>query len=516
MNASTAPRPSAGHTILGHPDALFFLFFTEMWERFSYYGMRGLLTLFLVSTYAKGGWGWTREDAGTLYGWYTLIVYATPIFGGYLADRFLGLRRSVVIGGLIIAAGHVSLFLDTHLSFYIGLGLVCVGTGLFKPNISAIVGQLYGKGNENARDAGYTLFYMGVNAGSFFGISLCGYIGEKISWNYGFGLAGVFMILGALQFWLGQGIFGSIGGKPAQGASGEPAQAREADEAPRHVVVDRLKVIAVLSFFTIFFWFAFEQAGGSMTIFAADYTDRELIGASGMAFKIINSAMTLIPAAILTALLIQLWRGAGKRFPMSNLLLSVAMALIWALSLWMLGREFGFDQTDVPATWYGVLNSFFLVILAPMFSKMWEKHWNPTAPIKFALGLILLGLGFVALAFGAMGIAPGAQTAKVSMVYLILAYLLHTMGELCLSPVGLSYISKLAPTRLLGLMFGLWYLNSSIGNKLAGTMSAYIDHISATLGLGGYFLGIGLIPIGAGVVAILLNGWMVKRMHGIH
>ena len=518
MSKTQAPvASSGGHTILGHPDALFVLFFTEMWERFSYYGMRALLVLFLISTQTQGGWAWTREEAGSLYGWYTMVVYATPILGGYLADRVLGLRRSVVIGGLIIAAGHISLFMDTVPSFYLGLGLVCAGTGLFKPNISAIVGQLYGKGNENARDAGYTLFYMGVNAGAFFGISLCGYIGEKISWNYGFGLAAVFMLLGALQFWLGQGIFGSIGGQPSKGSeTAAPAQAREADEASSHVVADRLKVIAVLSFFTIFFWFAFEQAGGSMTIFAADYTDRALVGTGGFVFKIVNSLITLIPAAILTALLVQLWRGAGKRFPVSNLLLTLAMVLIWVASLGMLGREFGMDQSEVPATWFGVLNSFFLVILAPMFSRMWTKYWNPTAPIKFATGLILLGLGFGALSFGAMGIAPGAQTAKVSMFYLTLAYLLHTMGELCLSPVGLSYISKLAPSRFLGLMFGLWYLNTSIGNKLAGMMSSYIDHISEVYGMAGFFLIIGLIPIGAGVLAMLLNKWMVKRMHGIH
>ena len=520
MNATVEPsrsNSSAGHTILGHPDALFVLFFTEMWERFSYYGMRGLLTLFLVSTYAQGGWGWTRESAGSLYGWYTLVVYATPILGGYLADRVLGLRRAVVIGGLIIAAGHISLFMDTVPTFYLGLGLVCFGTGLFKPNISAMVGQLYGKGNENGRDAGYTLFYMGVNAGAFFGILLCGYIGEKISWNYGFGLAGVFMILGALQFWIGQGIFGSIGGKPTQVEdAAAPAQVREADEAPGHVVADRLKVIAVLSFFTIFFWFAFEQAGGSMTIFAADYTDRVLIGTGGFLFKIINSLMTIIPAAVLTFLLIQLVRGSGKRYRLSSLLLTLAMAGIWAASLWMLNREFGLDQTEVPATWFGVLNSFFLVILAPMFSKMWTKYWNPTAPIKFGTGLILLGLGFGALAFGAMGIAPGAQTAKISMIYLILAYFLHTMGELCVSPVGLSYISKLSPTKLLGLMFGIWYFFTALGNKLAGTMSAYIDHISASVGLGGFFLILCLVPVGAGLLSMALNKWMVKRMHGIH
>ncbi|MET0520210.1 MAG: peptide MFS transporter [Burkholderiaceae bacterium] len=504
------------HTIQGHPDSLFVLFFTEMWERFSYYGMRALLVLFLISTAAKGGWGWTREEATTLYGWYTMLVYFTPILGGYLADRLLGTRRAVVLGGFIIAAGHIALFLDTVTSFYIGLGLVIAGTGLFKPNISAIVGQLYGKSNESARDSGYTLFYMGVNAGAFFGISLCGYIGEKISWNLGFGLAGVFMILGALQFYFGQGIFGDIGGVPKKGEAAKAAAAQAAsEEAPAHIVRDRLIAIGVFSFFTIFFWFAFEQAGGSMTIFAADYTDRVLVGTSGFIFKVVNSLMTLIPVAILSWLLIQLVRGTAKRYLLSNLLLAAALALIWGLSLWMLGREFGLEQSEVPATWFGVLNSFFLVILAPLFSKTWDKYWNPSGPVKFGVGLILLGLGFAALAYGASGIPAGAKTAQVSMFYLSVAYLLHTMGELCLSPVGLSYISKLAPTRLLGLMFGVWFLNTAIANKLAGVTGSYIDKISESYSLGIFFLIFTIIPAAAGLVLILMNPWMLKKMHGV-
>ena len=503
------------HTILGHPDSLFVLFFTEMWERFSYYGMRALLVLFLVSTAAKGGWGWSREEATTLYGWYTMLVYFTPILGGYLADRLLGTRRAVVLGGFIIAAGHIALFLDTVTSFYIGLGLVIVGTGLFKPNISAIVGQLYGKHNEASRDGGYTLFYMGVNAGAFFGISLCGYIGEKISWNLGFGLAGVFMILGALQFYLGQGIFGAIGGVPEQGQAQTSAKV-EADEPPADVVRDRLVAIGVLSFFTIFFWFAFEQAGGSMTIFAADYTDRALVGTGGFVFKVVNSLMTLIPVAILSVLLVQLCRGTARRYLLSNLLLALALALIWALSLWMLGREFALEQSEVPATWFGVLNSFFLVILAPLFSRTWERWWNPSGPVKFGVGLVLLGLGFAALSYGSAGIPAGARTAQVSMVYLSLAYLLHTMGELCLSPVGLSYISKLAPARLLGLMFGVWFLNTAIANKLAGWTGSYIDRISEAYSLSTFFLIFTLIPIAAGLVLILMNRWMLRKMHGVH
>ncbi len=507
--------PGAPHTILGQPDSLFVLFFTEMWERFSYYGMRALLVLYLISETSKGGWGWSREDATNLYGWYTMLVYFTPILGGYVADRILGTRRSVVLGGFIIAAGHIALFFDTQATFFAGLGLVIIGTGLFKPNISAIVGQLYDKDNEGARDGGYTLFYMGVNAGAFFGISLCGYIGEKISWHFGFGLAAVFMILGALQFWLSQGIFGKIGGPPDKNAP--LVDAKEAlDDTPAHVVRDRLIAICVFSFFTIFFWFAFEQAGGSMTIFAADYTDRTLVGTSGTVFKIVNSLMTLIPVAILSWLLIQLMRGGGKRYLSANLLLVAALAGIWGLSLWMLGREFAMEQSEIPATWFGVLNSFFLVILAPMFSKMWERHWNPSGPVKFGVGLVLLGLGFAALSYGAAGIPQGAKTAQISMMFLTVAYLLHTMGELCLSPVGLSYISKLAPARLLGLMFGVWFVNSAIANKIAGSTGAYIDRISEAYSMSVFFLIFTIIPIAAGVLLMLLSPWMKKLMHGVH
>lgn len=505
-------QQSGAHTIIGHPDALFVLFFTEMWERFSYYGMRALLILFLVTEMTKGGWGWTRAEASSLYGWYTFFVYLTPILGGFIADKVLGLRRAVVLGGFIIAAGHASLLADTPVMFYTGLALIGIGTGLFKPNISAIVGQLYNKENEAGRDSGYTLFYMGVNAGAFFGILLCGYIGEKISWPLGFGLAGLFMMLGAFQFYLGQGIFGDIGLSKGQQSGNEVAE----PEAEPHIVFDRLKAICVFSFFTIFFWFAFEQAGGSMTIFAADYTDRTLVGTSGLVFKIINTLLTVIPTAILSWLLFKLFGGTAKRYLLSNALLIICMAIIWGLVIWMLSREFGLAQTDVPATWFSVLNSFFIVVLAPLFSKLWEKHWNPSGPVKFAVGLILLGLGFAVLSYGASSISPGAKTASVSMFFLIAAYWFHTMGELCISPVGLSYISKLAPPRLLGLMFGIWFVNSAIANLLGGQVGSYIDHISATYSLSAFFLIFTIIPISAGLVLMMLNKWMISKMHGIH
>jgi POT family proton-dependent oligopeptide transporter len=404
--------------------------------------------------------------------------------------------------------------------------------------VSAVVGQLYGPKEDNARDGGYTLFYMGVNAGAFFGILLCGYIGEKVSWHLGFGLAGLFMILGALQFYFSQHIFGEVGAPPPKSDTSFLRQCvnlvvfflrgflpsvmwqrwkaifrfffRATDEE------DRLKAIFVFSFFTIFFWFAFEQAGGSMTIFAADYTDRALVGTSGFVFKVVNSLMTIGPAVLLTWLLWKLNRSTGSRYLLANGLLALAFAVIWGLVIWMLGREFALEQSEVPASWFGVLNSFFLVILAPMFSKMWEKHWNPPGPVKFGVGLVLLGLGFAALSYGSAGIPQGAKTAQVSMVYLSLAYLLHTMGELCLSPVGLSYISKLAPARLLGLMFGVWFLNTAIANKLAGFSGSYIDEISTHYSMSVFFLIFTAIPIGAGVVLMLLTPWMKKKMHGVH
>ncbi|MEO3690277.1 peptide MFS transporter [Roseateles paludis] len=515
--SSTAPTgasvAAAGPDILGQPSRLFVLFFTEMWERFSYYGMRALLVLFLVSEASSGGWGWSRADAQNLYGSYTSLAYLTPIIGGYIADRLLGTRRSVLLGGFVIAAGHITLFFDTVPSFYAGLGLVILGTGLFKPNISALVGQLYSKDDSGRRDGGYTLFYMGVNAGAFFGISLCGYIGEKVSWHLGFGLAGIFMILGALQFYFSRSLFGTIGDRVERKDAAAPVPA---DEPPANVVADRLKAVIVFSLSTIFFWFAFEQAGGSMTIFAADYTDRTLVGAAGLAFKLINTAMTLVPAALLTWLLFKLYQGTGGKVWLANLSLAVAFAVIWGLCLWMLGREFAMDQSEVPATWFGVLNSFFIVVLAPMFSKMWEDKWNPSGPVKFGVGLILLGLGFAVLSLGSAGIAPGAKTAQVSMMYLTLAYLLHTMGELCVSPVGLSYISKLAPVRLLGLMFGFWYLNAAIAHKLGGSVGAYIDQVSQAYSMSVFFLIFTAIPVAAGLVLMAMTPLMKRWMHGVH
>jgi POT family proton-dependent oligopeptide transporter len=499
--------------IIGHPPGLFILFFTEMWERFSYYGMRALLVLFLTTEYIKGGWGWTRSDALQLYGVYTALVYLTPIFGGMIADKLLGYRKAVVLGAFIMTLGHASIAMDTHVMFYAGLALLIIGNGLFKPNISSIVGDLY-INRDDKKDGAYTIFYMGINAGAFLGILLCGYIGEKIGWSYGFGLAGVFMFFGMLQFWFAKNIFGNIGVAPSKAQINIGTEVDTQPETPAHISRDRIIVISIFAFFTIFFWMAYEQAGGSMTIFANDYTNRVLQGNSAIIFKWSDTLLTIVPMVILTVVLFDLFKKTYKSILTSNLFLGTAFALIWILVIWMLHREFEATNSEVPASWFGILNSFFIIALAPLFSKIWESKYNPSGPIKFALGLILLGGGFALLAYGSSTISQGAKTASVSMVWLILAYLLHTMGELCLSPVGLSYVSKLSPPKIIGLMFGVWFIANFIANYLAGLTGSFIDKIIAAYSLADFFLFFTILPIFAGLILILLNKFLIKKMHG--
>jgi len=560
-------------TILDHPASLFVLFFTEMWERFSYYGMRALLVLFLTSSMMDGGYGWEREDALGMYGLYTGLVYLTPLFGGMIADKFTGYRRAVVLGAFIMALGHACMAMEgIPTFFYAGLGLLIVGNGLFKPNISSIVGQLY-KDDESKKDSAYTIFYMGINAGAFLGILLCGYIGEKISWSYGFGLAGIFMFLGMLQFWFGQSILGDIGLTPIKAV--ETAESKIADAVTSKRITtwgmvglviaalgfflfpkvetaslltninknwippivfgmvipivgyiitdpsltkiekDRVWVIIILTFFTVFFWWAFEQAGGSMTVFANDYTDRTLEGSGSMTFKLANTLLTVGSLGVVTWVLFKLFSVTFKNIAVSNIILGISFVIIWAIVIWMLNREFQADTTEVQASWFSILNSFFIITMAPLVSKFWEKGIITSGPIKFALGLIVLGIGFGILAYGSSAIPQGAKTASVSMVWLILAYYFHTMGELCVSPVGLSYVSKLAPVRLIGLMFGVWFIANFVANWAGGMTGSYIDQIVESNSMSFFFLIFTLIPIGAGILLIMMNGFMKKMMHGI-
>ncbi len=507
--------------LMGHPSGLFVLFFTEMWERFSYYGMRAILVLFLTSALIDGGWAWSREEALGLYGTYTMLVYFSPILGGFLADKFLGYRKAVAIGAFIMTAGHAAMALDTPWSLYLGIGLLVAGNGLFKPNITSIINGVY-KNAQDKKDGAFTIFYMGVNAGAFLGILLCGYIGEMVGWHYGFGLAGIFMFFGMLQFWFSQKIFGRIGLSPSDSIEYDDAIETQSEDpiveeevVPSNVQRDRYIVVAILAFFTIFFWAAFEQAGGSMTIFAKDYTDRVLEGNAANIFRVANALLTVVPLLIITYVLWQLFRITFSKYPLSNIFLGTSFVIIWGIVIWMLKNQFSEVETEVPASWFSILNSFYIIAFAPLVSKIWESKYNPSATVKFGIGLVLLGLGFGVLAYGSAGIPQGAQTASVSIIWLILAYLLHTLGELSLSPVGLSYVSKLVPAAKIGMMFGLWYIAVGLGNKAAGTMGGMIDKITAQYDLATFFLIFTIVPIIAGLIIMALTPVMKKLMHGV-
>jgi len=581
--------------VIGHPAGLFVLFFTEMWERFSFYGMRILLVLFLTAPFASEnpGWDWPREHALALIGTYASLLYLTPIVGGWIADKITGYRMAVVIGCVIMTLGHASMAIETTMTFYLGLALLVIGTGFFKPNITSIISEMY-KGKESKKDGAYTIFYMGVNAGAFFGMMLCGYLAENFGWSWGFGLAGIFMFLGMLQFWLAGSLFGSIGAKPSkihevelpQNINEEsPAEQEEAladaklnpftmfdkilivlssvggllylfndplekiggkSLAPfkigglngsdvivlaalvlflillvtriaRYIPIVRDRIIAVSIFglFTVFFFAFFEQSLGSMTLFARDYTDRTLVGDSATIFKVVDALLTTVPLIIITWVLYLLFKKTYTKIGLSNVILGVAFIGIWGLVMYRLYDKFVNPTLEIDATWFGILNSFFIISLAPLFSKWWESKYNPSAAMKYGIGLILLGLGFAILSYGASDIPSGAKTASVSIVFLIMAYLFHTMGELCLSPVGLSYLSKLVPARMIGFMFGVWYLAIAVGQKAAGTMGGMIDKISEQYSMGTFFLIFTLIPIGVGVISILLNPLLKRLMHGV-
>lgn len=563
-------------TILGHPVGLFILFFTEMWERFSYYGMRAIFVLFLVSKIEDGGFGWERSDALVWYAWYTGLVYATPLIGGWIADRYFGYRNAVIYGALLMTLGHVALAFEMFPTFVLGIGLLIAGNGLFKPNMTPIVGQMYPEGSP-LKDGAYTIFYMGVNAGAFLGIAICGYMGENVGWNLGFGLAGVFMFFGLLQFKFGQGVFGDLGGKPDKLSPKEIAEKFGETEVPftngdRNMLIgsiillvstvvalnvielenpfymipialpfivwtvifllrrmnkyptierDRLKVIGILAFFVIFFWLAFEQAGGTMTIFARDYTDRSLATGSGqLTFQVLSLVLTFIPMAILTWVLVMLGKHLVKPFPLTILFTSISFVIIWGIIIWINYNNFYNENLEVPASWFGTLNSFFIISLAPFFSWMWVKlsgsPINPSGPIKFALGLFLLGMGFVALVIGASEIPQGAKTASVSMIWLVIAYFFHTVGELFLSPVGLSFVNKLSPMRLMALMFGVWYLANFVANTAGGIIGSYIDKITEVTSMSSFFMIFVISSFAAALALVLLNKPLKKLMHGVN
>ena len=591
--------------VLGHPSGLYVLFFTEMWERFSYYGMRALLVMFFTSSLLEGGWEWPREHAMAIFGSYVGLVYLSTMLGGYFADKKIGYRWAVVIGALLMSLGHGAMAIETPFFIYLGLTLLVFGSGFFKPNMTSIISEMY-KDRPEKKDGAYTIFYMGVNAGAFFGILLCGYLGEKVGWSVGFGLAGIFMLFGLIQFWLSQNIFGDIGLKPKSVDKTEEI-IDDTNEDKRNpfstwqliaigvmiiiglswlimepvalitegrinifdfevfglagnnftilfglvlflfVLVYRIsqysqitkeKMIAVsfFAFLTIFFWAIFEQSPGTLTIFARDYTDRVLEGNASMIFLIIDAMMTFIPLIIITWVLSLLFKQTFKKYAIANIVLSSSFVILWVIALWKLTKDIysaGYislsdgtlemlmiepvtqNITEIQASWFGTLNSLFIITLAPLFSKWWESKYNPSANMKFGIGMFLLGLGMACVAIGANGIEPGAKTASVSMIWLILVFLFHTMGELCISPVGLSYVSKLVPPRMIAFMFGVWYLAVAIGMKGAGKFGENIDKIADENGISYFFWILTLVSVFMGILSIVFQPIIKKLMHGV-
>ncbi|HYP06754.1 MAG TPA: peptide MFS transporter [Bryobacteraceae bacterium] len=474
----------------GHPSGLSTLFFTEMWERFSYYGMRALLILFMTAAVTEGGLGMSTADAGVIYGLVTAMVYMAALPGGWIADQFLGLRKAVLYGGILIAIGNFCLVIPTMSAFYGGLAVIVVGTGLLKPNVSAIVGQLYTP-TDARRDAGFSIFYMGINTGALLAPFACGWIAQY-NWRYGFGLAGIGMTIGLIQYTLGGRRLGDAGVKPA--GEGDPAQSKRR-------LMCGLGTLSITVLITV------------MLAVMGVVSAKDIADASGLVLLIV------VIAFFGWLLFSAQWTPVERKRLIVIAGLFVAAAIFWSvfeqagstLNLFAerstANRILGYEY---PAPFYQSVNSIFLVLLAPVFAWVWVRLGpkEPSSPAKFALGLLLVGAGFLVLAIGATAAASGV---KVSPTWLVLTYLCHTMGELCLSPVGLSAMTKLAPASVTGLMMGVWFLALSVGNYMGGRMASMYE----TLPLQTLFIAVGAFAIVAGIVLAMFVRPMVRLMGGV-
>ena len=494
--------PSADRSFFGHPRGLSTLFFTEMWERFSYYGMRAILTLYMTKTLAEGGLGFDERYASLIYATYVSSVWYLPLIGGWLADRVFGARRAVLIGGIIIACGHYSMAISSQLTFYAGLILIACGTGLLKPNISAMVGQLYSE-DDKRRDAGFSIFYMGINLGAFLSPIVVGFLAQSSwfrsfissmgfnpnsSWHWGFGAAGIGMTLGLIQYVLGRTKLSAVGNKPDSSVQAQSQASARLDyltwilaiiggaigaslgvvlgEAgvlsalfpcvvgfflgyligiTRQLNGDELKrvlVIFILFVFSILFWMTYEQAGSSLTLFADRLTRTTLFG----------------------------WQ--------------------------------------YPSSWFQSVPAIFVILLAPVIGALWQKLGDrqPSSPGKFTIGLFFAGIAFVVIAVASTLTGAG----RVSPLWLVVVYFLQTIGELCLSPVGLSTVTKLSPARMVGLMMGVWFLSISIGSYIAGLTTRLFEGNDPSVLTRAFGIFAGITLLAAGILAVLTP--LIKKM----
>jgi proton-dependent oligopeptide transporter, POT family len=444
-------------SFFGHPRGLSTLFFTEMWERFSYYGMRALLILFMTAPAAAGGLGFDTAVAGAVYGLYTSMVYMTSLPGGWIADRLIGQRRAVLYGGILIACGHFSMAAPSVATFYLGLVLIVLGTGLLKGNVSVIVGRLYGP-NDNRRDAGFSIFYMGINLGAFIAPLVCGYLGQRINWHIGFTAAGFGMVIGLVQYTLGAKYLGEAGLYPA------PAESSAAER----LLHRRVKV-----------W------GGVASIIAIVGGAAMYTGALPITAKQIADAAGYLLLAITIAFFCWLFFGGGWTRAERRRLFAIGVLFVASAIFWSEFEQAGSTlnlfadratRTSVfgwqfPSSYFQALQPLFIITFAPVFAWLWVKlgRREPSSPAKFAVALLLVGSGFAVLMVAS---SLSAQGVKVAPWWLVVTYLLHTFGELSLSPVGLSATTKLAPARVAGLMMGIWFLGISVGNFIGGRLAS--------------------------------------------
>jgi POT family proton-dependent oligopeptide transporter len=463
--------------------------------------------------------------------------------------------------------------------FFLGLVCLVIGTGFFKPNMPSILGEMY-KDLPEKKDGAYTIFYMGVNAGAFFGMMLCGYIAETYGWHWGFGLAGIFMLLGTLQFVFAKPLMGNLGVLNKSTSGEHKVIAEDTDtrnpftirdyvliaivsiigfvyafndplskngivdvfsrlDTPflrgqyimvivalilfiylivtrimryDKVVRDRMFAVVLLAFFLVFFFMSFEQGATSLVLVARDNIDRSLTGAALTTFNVVNGLLTIVPLSIISWVLIKLAKVTWNKIAISNIVLFICFGLIWGAVIWMLYNEFNKEASEIKVSWFSILNSFFIIALASSVSKIWESKYNPSAAFKYGFGLILVAIGFFIIGLGSIGISQGA---KISMVFLVLTYLFHTLGELFISPVGLSYVSKLVPARMLAFMFGIWYLAIAIAQKVAAVLGGQVETIQEEHSLSYFFFLFTAIPALAGLLVMLFNPLIKRLMHGI-
>ena len=481
-----AARETVSDTrFFGHPRGLATLFFTEMWERFSYYGMRAILILFMAAPVSRGGLGFDAATAGVIYGLYTSMVYLISVPGGWVADRIFGQRRAVLYGGILIILGQLSLGLPRLPFFYLGLGLLVAGTGLLKSNVSTIVGQLYADGDVR-RDAGFSIFYMGINLGAFIAPLAVGYVGQRINWNLGFMLAGFGMTIGVIQYVLGRKYLGTAGLHPV------PAETPEARAKVRRTALLGMAVAVLLIGAPLIL-----QAAGIIHITAA------LIGGA-------NGVLLLaVTVAVFGSLLASKeWTPLERKRLIAVIALFIASMLFWSAyeqagsTLTLLAdrsTDNSFFGIPFPSSWYQSLDAIYVIVFAPMFAYLWIRlgRYDPSTPLKFAIGLVLVGIGFAIIAIGAVRASAGI---KISPWWLFATYFVQVCGELCLSPVGLSVISQLAPKKVAGLMMGVWFLSISLGDYIAGLFgSAYEKYSPQAL-----FSIVAAITIVLGLILLLL------------